>query len=136
MQNGAGGEMYDKATTAVLRCARRLVARMRRMPRSADKRRRSATPGRRKRRGACSESARESETAVPWRPARPTWGEDEGNAAKEADTPRGYSAGVTQVYGDGGLFPKIPAGVKIPIAGAHDTLETLTEERDGEPPDL
>ena len=56
----------------------------------------------------------------------PHGGEDEGPAAKEADTFRGFAAGVTQVYGDGGLFPKIPAGVKILIAGAHATLKKLT----------
>ena len=63
-------------------------------------------------------------------------GEEEGIEAKEADTFRGFSAGVTQVYGDGGLFPKIPAGVKMLIAGAHATLKKLTEGREGGPPDL
>ena len=34
------------------------------------------------------------------------------------------------------MFPKIPAGVKILIAGARAILKKLTDGREGEPPDL
>ena len=129
-QHGSGCDMYDKEAAEALRCTRRLVTRMRRMPRSADKGRRPATPGRRERRGARIDSAHESATAVPWRPSRPAWRSRWGNAAKEDDTFRGFSAGATQVYGDGGLFPEIPAVVKMLIAGAHATLKKLTEWRE------
>ena len=40
----------------------------------------------------------------------------------------GFATGVTRVYGEGGLPPTLPAGVKMLISGAHETLEKLTEK--------
>ena len=62
--------------------------------------------------------------------------EEEGTSAKEADTFRGFAVGVTQVYGEGGMFPNLPAGVKMLIAGAHCTLKRLTDAQEGGPPVL
>ena len=52
----------------------------------------------------------------------------EGEIGKEADTFRGFAHGVTRVYGEGALFPTLPAGVTMLIAGAHDPIKKLTEK--------
>ena len=53
---------------------------------------------------------------------------NENDPGNEADTFRGFPPGVTRVYGDGCLFPTIPAGAKLLIAGSHETLKKLPEK--------
>ena len=46
----------------------------------------------------------------------------------ESGTFKCFAPGVTRVYGEGGLFPTIPAGVQMLIYGARETLNRLTEK--------
>ena len=62
--------------------------------------------------------------------------ENEEEIRKESDAFRGFAHGVTHVYGEGALFPTLPAGVKMLIAGAHETLKKLTEKGGGGQPDI
>ena len=50
---------------------------------------------------------------------------------KEAETYKGSIPGASRVYGDGGVSPSLPVGVRMLIAWAHATLKRLTK-RDGE----
>ena len=47
---------------------------------------------------------------------------------KEAETYKGFIPGVSRVYGEGGVSPSLPVGVKLLIAGAHATLKRLTKK--------
>ena len=62
--------------------------------------------------------------------------ENEEDIRKESDAFRGFVPGVTRVYGEGALFPTLPAGVKMLIAGAHETLKKMTEKGGGGQPDI
>ena len=53
--------------------------------------------------------------------------ENANELGEESDTFRGFAHGEARVYGErGGLLPTLPAGVKMHIAGAHETLKRRT----------
>ena len=63
-------------------------------------------------------------------------GANEGEIREESGEFRGFAPGITRVYGEGALFPTLPAGVKMLIAGAHEALKRLTEKGGGGHPDI